>query len=61
MILLLFNEFFIKIIKIINIYNRKEKKWENIKFAMKINFMIIIVLNWKKIERNKKKQLVFIY
>lgn len=22
---------------------------------MKINFMIIIVLNWKKIERNKKK------
>lgn len=29
---------------------------------MKINFMIIIiVLNWKKIERNKKKQVVFIY
>lgn len=31
------------------------------KITMKINFMIIIVLNWKKIERNKKKQVVFIY
>lgn len=41
---------------VLNNYNRKEREWENIKFTMKINFMIIIiVLNWKKIERNKKK------